>query len=490
MKYLFLFFTCSIMTVCLFAQSFRSINPNQFSFSLDNSVLRNKVNPLYGLESVDETFSLQHSVLFHYKRVLSEQLALSVGFGFGVQGFNYNVKAENGFSGTDNWWYWQKASYNGFYQSQLLASYYLPINKVDKLKFSLGGGFLQLINTGSGITSTSELGENYRIRYEYPAQFTPLAVVNISYVKLLKNMDEIEVGVIYNKSFKDVYSGYYRLHNAMSSGNLYSTGSNVGIELSYVFTGNRNRSIINSKIKDGTDIKLAKKQARQERRYLDPQSSFISPKLGVGICINRTIDEANQIGNSRGIDFLYGLEYEHGIGKNYLLTAGINLFEYYDMIRIVYSDFSSGHNVFKSYEASFGAAYRWITNTNYNIINLYTGVVLGYADIDKDYQSSSTGVHTYNSSGNFNPDYIIEITSNKMRNSNFVCAAYLGVSKDFRICNSIYFSLNYRYQQGFNKILKSDIEYTTNQLENTHYASKSINASAHHIYMSFKLRLR
>jgi hypothetical protein len=68
--------------------------------------------------------------------------------------------------------------------------------------------------------------------------------------------------------------------------------------------------------------------------------------------------------------------------------------------------------------------------------------------------------------------------------------AYLGISKDFRITDFVWLSLNYRYQLGFNNIEVSNFEYSTNEFEGINSAQSRIDGTAHRIGVGLKLRFR
>lgn len=492
LKYHLSVFLIFFVSLNSFSQALnRNTNPNHIEIGLYNGVALNRFIPHTGFDKLENPPGLNHNLLFTYDRLLTNQISLSAGWGFGFQAFNYDIEAKDGFVGTKREFYWQKAQYNIFHKLEIKGNYYLQINRLDRLKFGIGGGFVQFLSSGFGISSfNAESVNEYVINVDYPAQITPLALVSIDYVKQLKNKNEIELGLSYTKGFKNVYEGEYSLYSESSTGQIVSDGSNIGVKLSYVFTGNKKRQELNSRIDAGENSKVAKIELRKERRYLDPKSTFVNIYFGNGITVNKVDDAGGYIGNARCNGVIGGFEYEHGLKKNLYLTGGYHFMEYYDATRIVYSSFSVGYNAFFGHEFNFGGGYRWITPANLKIVNIYAGVFSGFTTTDKGETSTHQETRTIYFNQGIDPVLEITINGTDKIESKLISGVYFGVSKDFHIIDMFWISLNYRYQQGFNTVQKTDMTYTTNQFEGFREATNIIDGTAHLLSLGLKLRFR
>ena len=152
------------LTELLFAQNnFKNINPNQFELSLYNGVCFGKIIPEYGNEKLINSPALNHNLMFTYNRYFNEQISLSAEWGFGFGGFLYNVPAHSISSGTENWQYWHKVNYNIYHQFGIKANYHLQLNRKDRLRFGIGGGIMQYLSTGLGVSGSNENDENFYV---------------------------------------------------------------------------------------------------------------------------------------------------------------------------------------------------------------------------------------------------------------------------------------------------------------------------------------
>jgi len=474
----------------VFTQSIsKNVSPNQIEVSLYNGVVSNQANSISGIYKLNTAYSLNHNLMFRYNRLLSEQLSLSAAWGFGFQGFNYSLDANENFEGTKAYSYLLTVDYNLFHKLELKANYNLQLNRNDRLRFGIGGGVTQFLNLGLGVSASDDAnGQEFRIDIEYPNQITPLAVASLDYVKTLKGKNEIAFGLAYNHSFKNVYDGDYSLYNNTSTGEVFCSGSNVGINVSYIFTGNKNKQKLNAKINAGEDSKLAIKELRKERRFLPDNSSFVNVFGGSGLGINKVDDPNNYVGNARSAGKFAGVEYEHGIKNNFFVSGGYHFIEYFSMTRIINTSWSSGSNAFWGHEFSVGGGYRWITPANLKILNFYAGLTAGFSSDEKGQKSSSV----MNISGYYD-NYLgggLSILSNDEIVSDFICAAYIGVSKDFRLTDFFWLSLNYRYQHGFNPVLQSDFVFFEDCFELSKHATKIIDGTAHMISFGMKFRFK
>ncbi|MDD2633995.1 MAG: hypothetical protein PHW82_00685 [Bacteroidales bacterium] len=485
---LFLLFSSNI----IFAQRLlKSQNPNQFEVCLYNGVVKSQFNSLNGVDKPDNAPGLNHGLSISYNRFITKQLSFSAGWGFGFQAFNYSVADKHGFTCNENWQYWHKVYYNIYHKAEIKANYYLQLNKNDKLKFGIGGGASQFFNTGFGTSSVNQEGiSEYYFEVEYPAQINPVAIISIDFVKPLKNMNDFEAGLSYTHGFNNIYEGNYQLYNNASNGELSSNGSHFGVNLAYVFTGNDKKQKLNNRIAAGEDAKKAKKDLRIARRYLDPKSTFVNIHAGTFITVNKVNDPEGQLGRSRMPSFSGGAQYEHGIDNNFVITGAYHFSEYYNARRYVFMSGTSGSNAFWTHEFSAGAAYRWITPSNLKIANFYIGLSSGFCIAELGQSGAFSGSMSSWHNINSEPEFTIDITGTNKIKSRLILSTYIGVSKDFRLTDFFWLSLNYRYQHGFNTLQQTHIEYTTNKIVNPVKATSYIDGTGHQISFGIKLRFR
>lgn len=477
----------------LFSQhSFKIINPNQFEISLYNGVCFNKITQVYGNEKLINSPALNHNIMLTYNRYLNEQISLSAEWGFGFGGFLYNVPAHSVNSGTENWQYWHKVYYNIYHQFGIKANYYLQLNRKDRLRFGIGGGIMQFLSTGLGVSGSNEYDENdFIVEIDYPQLINPIAIFSLDYIKSLKNKNELQLGIKYTHGFTNVYSGEYSLYSYSSGGEIYSRGSNAGIKVSYVFTGNTNKEKLNKRISSGEDPAKAKSEIRKEQRYLQPKSTFFNIFIGTRLPKNSVNDPNGYIHGITGyLGKHWGLEYEKGLKNNWFVSGGYHYGDYASSARTKYSLMNFPNQEIETHEFNVGGGYRWISESNFKILNIYSGVNLGFTEaINNNNNIQEYGItHFYEGNGVENLNF--QVTTISKHVTRFVAAIYLGASKDFRITDVFWISMNYRFQQGLNTLVQNEISYNSTLFAGTKYATSKLNGTAHQISIGLKLRFQ
>jgi hypothetical protein len=146
--------------------------------------------------------------------------------------------------------------------------------------------------------------------------------------------------------------------------------------------------------------------------------------------------------------------------------------------------------VFYAVQLSGGGLYRWILKNNYNVINIHAGLTLGFHGARND----ENGIHSWGSGGmngtiNGNP-VSYDYSSVSTVKSNVLTSLYLGLSKDFRIVNNFYFTLNYRQQFGLYKVYESTYNYSGLSIPTTTGAKTKITGSSKDFQFGFKIKLK
>jgi hypothetical protein len=477
----------------LFAQiNFKNINPNQFELSLYNGVCFSQIIPEYGNEQLIHSPALNHNLMLTYNRYFNEQISLSAEWGFGFGGFLYNVPAHSISSGTENWQYWHKVNYNIYHQFGIKANYHLQLSRKDRLRFGIGGGIMQYLSTGLSVSGSNEIdGNEYIVEIDYPKIINPIAILSLDYIKPLKNKNEFQVGIKYTHGFMNVYSGEYSLYSYSSGGKIYSRGSNAGIKVAYIFTGNAIKEKLNKRVNSGEDYNKAKSEIRKERRYLPSESTFLNIYIGTRLSKNSVNDPDGYIHGGTGIlEKHMGLEYEKGLKNNWFVSGGYHYGDYTSSARTIYSFMDYPNKRIETHEFNLGGGYRWITASNFKILNLYSGVNLGFTEaINNENNIRQYGItHFYEGTEVENLNF--QVTTLSQHVSRFVAAIYLGAAKDFRITDFFWISLNYRFQQGLNSLVQNEISYNSTLFAGTKYATSKLNGTAHQISIGLKLRFR
>lgn len=482
-----LFLICGIVGATV-SQEKKQFCPNQFEVKLSTGVMFNKVNTLSGETYLINNISPKHSLEFDYRRLLTENISMFAVWGFGFQSHRFKTNDTENVLG--NFYSRHNMDYNIFYTLQLGSSYSVDFKNKTGIEFSLSGGIYQ--GAPSGYTY-GWIGEDENVFSDYLdvdnlSHVVPVVKGELCFTKPLANKNIFKLGVSYTQGFRDVYTGVFSLTDPNSAGVIYSKGSNISLQVGYSFTGRDKKEKLENLLVNGEDLKIAKKQIRKERRYFSPQSTFVSVLGGIGVGMN-LIDNPDGILMNGGYPSLTaGLNIEQGIRNNLFVECGYQLLEYQDMIKIKALFVSSfGSEAFLAHEFNLGGGYRLISKNNYPILNIRIGLKGGFT-------AEGIGVSSGGLGGGSGTDYegnefSYAVTSTDEIVAKFICAAYLGISKDFRIVDRFYLSLDYKYQQGLNPIYKSYITYESSSFEGTRHAVKTINATAHYIQLGLKFKV-
>ncbi len=470
------------------AQNDKLVNSNQFEVNLSNGVLFNKVETQLGEDYYVNCLSPCHSIIFNYRRLLSESFSVYAGWGFGFQSHRFrDINNNNHLSGFFQ--FRVNSGYNIHHTIQIGTSYSTQVSDKLGVEFDIGGGIKQAPGAGYGYGGVD--GEGISLTYlelNHLSHVVPFATVGVSLTKDLKNQNILKFGVNYNQGFRNIYEGTFNYTTPLSSGTIYSKGSCINLRVGYTFTGNERREKLSDRLDSGDDRRIAIKEVRKERRYFSPQSTFVSVLGGVGLGINRLDKSDGILKSSRQPGLSTGIYIEQGIKNNFFAECGYQLLEYQDMITIQMHHISSfGSNAFVAHEFSLGGGYRLISKNNYPFFNVRIGLKGGFTPEGIGISSSGSG----SSSGNLDDGttYFYNVSSSDEVESKLLCAVYAGISKDFRILDRFYLTFDYRYQQGFNTIYTTDISYETSLFEGTRNAVKTIDGSAHFIQFGLKFKV-
>ena len=474
---------------------------NQYTFSLVNGLNRNATKVEFGELSPENALSVVHGFNFHYTRILNPKFSLATGLGFGFLPVNIKVKNFEDFDGTgvfDNGFY-ANAYFKLFSRFEMLGSYHQKINEKLELKYSLGAG---LVHYGSRqsryvfinyFDSTYEAYEVSDIEINYNNRFKPFVSLGIEATKKLKNKDLLSLKLSYDHSFSNAYTGTYSIFNGTSKGQYFNRGSFLNVSVGYVITGNKKLNRIKElQTLNQVDPKTAKKLLRKENRFIDPKSSFLNVSGGMGFGGTKVHADPNaSLENYAYPTFLPRISFEKGIKNNIYWEIGMHSQLFYDVTKFVVAKHSSsGSGAFYAVQLSGGGLYRWILKNNYNVINIHSGLTLGFHGARND----ENGIHSMGSGGmngaiNGNPVNYTYSEISRVK-SNTLTSLYLGLSKDFRIVNNLYITFNYRQQFGLYKVFESTYDYSGLGVPTTNGAKTKLTGSSIDFQFGFKIKLK
>lgn len=471
---------------------------NLYTFSLVNGITRSSSELVTGTQRPGNALAISHGFNFHYTRILHPSFDLSAGAGFGMfpidfkpaENEEYNID-ESFFGG-----YFGRITYKGFTRVELIASYRKQLSDQFSLRLQAGGGIVHYggFSLGAsgylGFDTTENQVQIYDLDVNFNNQAKPFATVGFELSKTLKNKDLLGLRISYDHSFRDAFNGTYSLYNGSSTGNYFNKGHYLNIHLGYTMTKTKRLQAIQAAQQEtGLDPKAAKKLARKNMRYIDPQSMFLNISGGIGIGGTRVIQDPNDVLQKYGYpSFLPRISFEKGIGKQLYWEAGVHSQLFWNVQRFSFAPYSSsGSSAFYAFQFSGGGIYRWILANNYNVINVHAGLTLGF-HTQRNYNGnygtgggSVIGVFD-NNSVNFNYTYTSKI------HSNVLASVYLGLSKDFRVVNNFYFTINYRQQFGLIKAVESTYAYSGQNIPSTTDARTKINGASKDFQIGFKIK--
>ena len=473
---------------------------NQYTFSLVNGLNRNATKVDFGELSPENALSVVHGFNFHYTRILNPKFSFATGLGFGFLPVNIKVKSFENYLGTDVFGsgFYGRSYFNPLFRLEALGAYHQKINEKVELKYCLGAGLFYY--GGSKYSSRSgyqdivvQSIEIYDIDVKFDDKLKPFLSLGAEVTKKLKNKDLLLLKLSYDHSFLNAYNGTYSIYDGNSTGQYFNRGSFLNVSIGCVITGNKKLNRIKElQTLNHVDPKKAKKLLRKENRFIDPKSSFLNISGGTGFGGTKVHTDPNgSLENYAYPTFLPRISFEKGIKNNIYWEIGMHSQLFYDVTKFTIARYSSsGSGVFYAVQLSGGGLYRWVLKNNYNVINIHTGLSIGFHGARND----KNGIHSWGSGGmngtiNGNP-VVYDYSSVSSVKSNVLTSLYLGLSKDFKIVNNFYFTLNYRQQVGLYKVYESTYNYSGLSVPTTIGAKTKITGSSKDFQFGFKIKLK
>jgi hypothetical protein len=261
------------------------------------------------------------------------------------------------------------------------------------------------------------------------------------------------------------------------------------LSLGYTFTGDQRAEKIALLNKEISDYKAAKIEYKKNKRFIHPKSLFVSVLGGIGFA-KSFAEEDKAIQDDFGEALSARILVEKGIKNNLFLETGYQLFEYNSSFTMKGANFSSSSNEYFTHQFNLGAGYRVIgKQKNYHYLNLHAGLSIGFIPPRKGQTASEIEEGGYSIGTNLS-SYSLTYSSETEIISSFIVAPYVGISKDFKISESVFITLLYRYQRGLNTISKREITYQDNQEYVIPQTSNSfMNGTEHSIQLGLKVKI-
>lgn len=445
-----------------------------------------------GNHRLENQFAPLHGVRFQYNRKINRKLQINAALGLGAHAFTYAMPETPTDYHTE-----REHFFNSFQELYVGARYTVPLKNNFSFGLNLGGGVTNYLGDGVGISGEFQsYGNNppvktVRIEYFLNPKLVPYAEIGPQISRTLKNKNELSLKLSYVQSFGNIYEGDYQLFGNSSYGTFNNSGSNLRLSLGYTFTGDRRVQKIAEINEDLSDYKASKIAYKKNKRFIHPQSLFVSVLGGIGFAKSYAEDNNNVIQDDLGQALSARIMVEKGFKNNFFFEAGYQLFEYngsFSLESNISGSFSS--NDYFTHQFNFGAGYRVIgSRKNYHYFNLHAGLSTGFIPLRKG-QTAATVEEGGLSIGTNLSSYTFMYSTETEILSSFIIAPYVGISKDFRITESMFITLLYRYQHGLNDISKREItyhdsdEYTTPQTTNTF-----MNGTEHSIQLGLKFKI-
>lgn len=471
----------------VFSQENLLESKNQYTFSLVSGLNRNATKVEFGEKSPENALGVVPGFNFHYTRILSPKFSLATGLGFGF--LPINLKLNYGELNS-------RVNFHGFSKYELLGSYHLKLNDTIELKFSLGSGIFSY-----GLRNTPD-NYGYQNSYDYVqvemrfnSSLIPFVFSGIEVNKMLKNNNILSLKLNYYVSFSNAFSGtYFYISNSngqTSNGQYFNRGNYLNLSLGYTSTRKKRLDQINEIQKHNqVDTKKAKQILKKGKRFIDTKSLFLNISGGLGY--GKTIIDYSPekfLLKFATTSLLPRITIEKGVKNNIYWELGIHSQLFNDATRFHDTPYPYGNHIFKAFyvvQLSGGGLYRLILKNNFNLLNIHTGLTLGFHGS----RNNENGIYSLSTIYNpltFEVENIIKTSKVK---SNVLTSLYLGLSKDVRIVKNFYFTLNYRQQFGLYRVFESTYDYSDLNVPTTIRAKTKITGSSKDFQFGFKIKLK
>ena len=455
----------SLYLICLvsllsapLAEAQEAASRSHVEIHLANGWTQNRAASEFGRRQPNPTLGLDQRLGLVYTRRPSEAWSWSAGWGWGRQAFSYDVLPEELYAASIRD-YFQKPRYFRYQRLEFGASYWHSLGERNFLKLNMGAGATWFDAASIPLRLRLRLDLDYEDYYfdrMYSSGILPFLSAGPELRRVLKNKNQLVLKLEYHYSFRNVYEGTYRLDDGSSGGRLFNSGNMLSLGAGFVFTSEAHKE----RLANLPPEKVAKRAARQEARFIHPQSWFIAAYGGFGKGILKSEDPHGVFLDDGLVAFTPRLTLEKGVAHSFFAELGYHFLNYRG--QYWYESFyaSPGVSIFPTHHLSMGGGYRIITKRNYPLLNLHFGITLGFHSQPLGHSGSDGRVIQrfvpYDLDLGLDEIQYVVATSFASR---LIFSSYLGASKDFRLTQRLYLAAMYRYQIGWINFLVRDFDY-------------------------------
>ena len=430
---------------------------NYFSIELGTGLNKSKMVPVVGLDHLTSKISTISQMKFKYQFNFQNKYGIILNAGFG----KLNLKVGDNFKNDFDYFtgFGQRLN-NPFAKFSWGFNYHKLMGDQFIFKTSVGSGFSIFSSAiSSGLYTFADPSILRVVTTYYSGNSSPKTFLffDIGVDKILKNKDLIGLNLSYEHYFKSSLVGNYSIQkfpeNNMSNGNFSNSLNNLSLSVNYTFTQYKKDDLkVSMANEDGISKRKAQKVYKKNKRFVDPNSIFISAGYGLFLNKNSVSDAAGHLPSTYGTGSSLGyMMVEIGLTKNYFFEIGLESSDYFSSTKLFNNSIFST-SAFTATKWNIGISKR-LTNpiSNRNYLNIHTGFSISVQPYtgDKDYGEIGGG---YSQTSEY---YKLEHAS-KFKSYVFP-TVYLAIEKDFQITKNVYTCLKYKYDQGFVSVLSTDI---------------------------------
>lgn len=214
-----------------------------------------------------------------------------------------------------------------------------------------------------------------------------------------------------------------------------------------------------------------KKEKRIEKRFIHPNSKYVSVSGGFGFSSSYTKDPNNFLEsglNMRNNYYFPNLSYEHGIGRQLFLETTYEIGKVSLSMGRTYGEqnswsettrFLKNHNL---HYLQLGAGYRVTGKNNFHFVNVHGGIFFAVSNRDNSdlafLLSGTANIQVIEE----DPFLQYEIIRSVQSYSRFTFGPYLSVSKEIRIAQEVSLFVKYTQRFGLNSIFEGTYSFSDN----------------------------
>ena len=438
----------------------------ELSVLLRNSYGKSQVRNYLGEQEFDLVGGVTHSLRIGYQLNLPKNFGITARAGFGFSPFAYwddfydsvvwPTKPRN---------YFANVTYNLFTSLEFGVNYKRLLKNNYKITSTAGFGFNYSNSYGWGYNLGNDRGRTILVDLNYNNRTKPFLFFEMGLSRTLKNRNEFSLSLAYEYSIDPIYSGSYSVfqgNSLTSGGSFYNSGTNVGLNLAYTFTKEKQREAAESNaLKNNSSIKTEKRKLKAENRFIHPKSILFGVQSGLFFTKNVIKDADSPFESGFYPWWSVNGFAEIGLKNDYFYEVGFGFEEYASGRSFKDIQYSRGwSNMYIASKFSGGFGKRFIHKpSNLKLLNIHAGLglILTYNTNKTSGGSSGGGFYRQNDTLTYSAidDYKLLVAP----------TLYVVIEKDFQLSPSVFASIRYRYDQGIFPMFKQDIYYTLNGVE-------------------------